>query len=265
MFKTQETVNRQVNNICTMLDVQEQDLGVMATAKGLILGDLQIEFKNGDIVDCIRVQQVPQNVSEIKTFITKTAEFVLIVEKDTVFQKFMNDPMGREFCANMILITGKGYPDISTRLLVKRINDILTKIPIFILVDADPYGIEIMCTYKFGSFSKIFNAEQFAVPSIRYIGMWPSDMDNMNCMVSDATPEDLKKTDEILERPYVCGRLREELFWLKTRKKKAEIECLYEQSMSYLFNNYIPTKIVNLEPLEIETQQLSQKMQDFNG
>lgn len=260
MFKTQESVNRSVNSICTMLDVQEQDLGVMASAKGLIVGDIKMVFSNDDIVDCIRVQQVPQNVSDIKNFITN-AEFVLIVEKDTVFQKFLNDPLGREFLANTVMITAKGYPDISTRLLVKRINDLLVDIPIYILVDADPYGIEIMCTYKFGSFTKIFNAEQYAVPKIRYLGLMPSDLEHMCCMVQNATPEDLKKVDELLERPYVVGQLREELFWLKTRKKKAEIECLYEQSLNYIINTYIPNQALNLVSLEVETQQLSENSQ----
>lgn len=256
-FKTQEPVNRTVTTICTMLDVQEQDLGISASAKGLIVGDVDIVFKNKEVVNCKRCQIVPQNSNDIKKFVTK-AEFVLIVEKDTVFQKFMTDPQGKKFCENIILITGKGYPDISTRLLVKRFNDLLD-IPIYILVDADPHGIEIMCTYKFGSFNKIFNAEQFAVPKIRFIGMMPSDIDNTNVIVSNATKEDLKKVDEILDRPYATGIIREELFWIKTRKKKAEIESLYDLSLDYLFNTYIPNKVINLEPLEIENLLLSQQ------
>lgn len=49
-----------------------------------------------------------------------------------------------------LLSQGKGYPDLATRQLVKMIWDKL-KIPIFILVDADPHGFDIMCTYRFGS------------------------------------------------------------------------------------------------------------------
>lgn len=44
----------------------------------------------------------------------------------------------------------KGYPDSNTRLLIRKIWDQL-HIPILCLVDADPHGIEIMCTYRFGS------------------------------------------------------------------------------------------------------------------
>jgi meiotic recombination protein SPO11 len=45
----------------------------------------------------------------------------------------------------------KGYPDLATRQLVKMIFWDKMKIPIFILVDADPHRFDIMCTYRFGS------------------------------------------------------------------------------------------------------------------
>lgn len=45
---------------------------------------------------------------------------------------------------------GKGYPDINTRLFVKQLSCKL-KIQILALVDANPFGIEIMCVYRYGS------------------------------------------------------------------------------------------------------------------
>lgn len=48
------------------------------------------------------------------------------------------------------MFKAKGYLDISTRLFVKKLWQIL-KIPVFAFVDADPCGIEIMLTYRFGS------------------------------------------------------------------------------------------------------------------
>lgn len=45
---------------------------------------------------------------------------------------------------------GKGFPDNGTRLLLKQLWSTF-KLPIFLLVDADPHGIEIMAVYKYGS------------------------------------------------------------------------------------------------------------------
>ncbi|RXN30886.1 meiotic recombination SPO11 [Labeo rohita] len=46
--------------------------------------------------------------------------------------------------------TGKGVPDVNSRLMVRKLWDTL-HVPVFALVDADPHGIEIMCIYKYGS------------------------------------------------------------------------------------------------------------------
>lgn len=48
------------------------------------------------------------------------------------------------------IFQGKGFPDINTRLFVKQLSCKLN-IPMLALVDANPFGIEIMCVYRFGS------------------------------------------------------------------------------------------------------------------
>lgn len=44
----------------------------------------------------------------------------------------------------------KGYPDVSTRVLLARLEAQL-KVPVLAVVDADPHGIHIMCVYRFGT------------------------------------------------------------------------------------------------------------------
>jgi meiotic recombination protein SPO11 len=51
--------------------------------------------------------------------------------------------------ANLCL-KGKGYPDFSTRRMVRNLADSL-RIPVLALVDGDPYGIDILLAYKFGT------------------------------------------------------------------------------------------------------------------
>ena len=40
--------------------------------------------------------------------------------------------------------------------------------PVFAFVDADPWGYEIMLTYRFGSVAMAWCCESVAVPAIRY-------------------------------------------------------------------------------------------------
>lgn len=87
------------------------------------------------------VPDVVANVTGIRT----TAEYVLVVEKDSVFQKLLH-----EQCPSFnqcILVTGKGYPDISTRMLVHLLSE-KADLPVYAIVDANPFGFEIMCVYR---------------------------------------------------------------------------------------------------------------------
>ena len=121
--------------------------GFVATSKGLVAGDLTLNFNKKSITYIkSRGDLIPQEMYELSSIKT-SVNFVLVVEKDTIFQKLLGD---RDKCPeylNCILITGKGEPDIATRILVNRLAEI-EKLPTYILVDNDPYGFEIMCTYR---------------------------------------------------------------------------------------------------------------------
>lgn len=168
LFGSQEAVNKAIDAICSMLNVQEFELGVLSSSKGLIAGDLVIIIGD-ERIDCTTTQAVPSNPSAVTAF-ESTADYVLVVEKDTVFQRLVSDNIFERVHRRIVLITAKGFPDVNTRVLLKKLSTEMPLLPIYILVDADPHGVEIMCTYKFGSKNKIHNSGHLAVPSIEWIG-----------------------------------------------------------------------------------------------
>lgn len=168
LMKCQNSVNKAIDDICMLLNVQPWELGVLSSSKGLIAGDLVITTDENEIIDCENVCSVPQNPSCIIN-LSSNAEYVLVVEKDTVFTRLINENVFSKTPGKFILITGKGYPDVNTRVLLKKIVTIL-KLPVYLIADADPHGIEIMCTYKFGSLHMVYNCEQLAIPTIEWIG-----------------------------------------------------------------------------------------------
>ncbi|XP_005392314.1 PREDICTED: meiotic recombination protein SPO11 isoform X3 [Chinchilla lanigera] len=188
---------------------------------------------------------VPSNIEGIRNLITD-AKFLLIVEKDATFQRLLDD----NFCNQMspcIMVTGKGVPDLNTRLLVKKLWD-LFHIPVFTLVDADPYGIEIMCIYKYGSMSMSFEAHNLTVPAIRWLGLLPSDIKRLNIPKDSLIPltkRDQKKLDSILKRPYLTCQpfWRKEMEMMADSKMKAEIQALTSLSSDYLSRVYLPNKL----------------------
>ncbi|GIY49431.1 meiotic recombination protein SPO11 [Caerostris extrusa] len=80
------------------------------------------------------------------------------------------------------------------------------KIPILGLMDADPYGIEILSVYKYGSMAMSFDVEKLAVPEMRWLGLLPSDIQKLQFPETATIPitdNDVKKITNLLQRPYI--------------------------------------------------------------
>ncbi|MEQ2221349.1 hypothetical protein ILYODFUR_014897 [Ilyodon furcidens] len=142
LFGSQRTVDSIIDDMSCMLKVPRRSLHVLATSKGLISGDLCYLEEDGTRIDChsnSAAVSVSPNIAGIRNIVS-SAKFIMIVEKDATFQRLLDD----DFCTKLspcIIITGKGVPDVNSRLMVRKLWDTL-HIPIFALVDADPHGTE---------------------------------------------------------------------------------------------------------------------------
>ncbi|XP_010363412.1 meiotic recombination protein SPO11 isoform X1 [Rhinopithecus roxellana] len=248
LFGNQTVVDNIINDISCMLKVSRRSLHILSTSKGLIAGNLRYIEEDGTKVNCTcgaTAVAVPSNIQGIRNLVTD-AKFVLIVEKDATFQRLLDD----NFCNKLspcIMITGKGVPDLNTRLLVRKLWDTF-HVPVFTLVDADPHGIEIMCIYKYGSMSMSFEAHRLTVPAIRWLGLLPSDLKRLNVPKDSLIPltnRDQMKLDSILRRPYVTCQpfWRKEMEIMADSKMKAEIQALTFLSSDYLSRVYLPNKL----------------------
>ncbi|XP_072489564.1 meiotic recombination protein SPO11 isoform X4 [Notamacropus eugenii] len=215
LFGNQSAVDNIINDISCMLKVPRRNLHIAVA--------------------------VPSNIQGIRN-----AKFLLIVEKDATFQRLLDD----NFCNKLspcIIVTGKGVPDLNTRLLIKKLWDTFY-LPIFTLVDADPHGIEIMCIYKYGSLSMSFEAHNLTVPTIRWLGLLPSDIERLNIPRGTLIPltnRDQMKLDSILKRPYITYQpfWKKEMEIMAGLKMKAEIQALTFISSDYLSRVYLPNKL----------------------
>ncbi|KAK6934594.1 Spo11/DNA topoisomerase VI, subunit A, N-terminal [Dillenia turbinata] len=193
--------------------------------------------------------------------IVSVAQYILVVEKESVFQRLADD----QFCnANRcIVVTGKGYPDIPTRrqeflflqLLIKELS-----LPIYCLVDCDPYGFDILTTYRFGSMQMAFDVKHLCVPEMRWLGAFSSDSEKFNLPQQCLLPltaegmerlADKRRTESMLWRCYLqreAPHWRFELELMLQRGVKFEIEALSVHSISFLSEEYIPSKIKGVNP-----------------
>ncbi|XP_038685573.1 meiotic recombination protein SPO11-1 isoform X2 [Tripterygium wilfordii] len=251
VFKEQSAVDRAVNDICILMQCSRHNLNVVSVGKGLVMGWLRF-FEDGRKYNCINcpstAHPVPVYVKEV-TDIVSTAQYILVVEKESVFQRLAND----RFCHmnRCIVVTGRGYPDIPTRRFLRVLTDTL-RLPIYCLVDCDPYGFDILTTYRFGSMQLAYDAESLRIPEVRWLGPFPSDSEKycipQHCLLP-LTIEDKRKIEAMLSRCYLHREVpqwRLELELMFHRGVKYEIEALSVHSLSFLSEVYIPSKIQEL-------------------
>ncbi|ESO00224.1 hypothetical protein HELRODRAFT_83227 [Helobdella robusta] len=243
----QSILNSILENVVLLLKVPRCVLNVYACSKGLMAGNLKLTESNGFTIDCQSFEMgisIPSRVESCSKLETE-AQFLLIVEKDASFQRIVEDKF-HEKHGPCIIITGKGFPDVNTRLLVKMIWDKF-KLPIYCLVDADPHGIEILSTYKYGSKSLCRENHKLAVPNIKWLGILPSDIEKLHIpkeALMPLTKLDVKKANRMLKNHIADNILwKMELKVLLKLNMKAEIQCLDNISRTFLVNIYLPKKL----------------------
>nr|XP_042899514.1 meiotic recombination protein SPO11-like [Parasteatoda tepidariorum] len=131
--------------------------------------------------------------------------------------------------------------------MLRKLWDVL-QIPILGLVDADPYGIEILCVYKFGSMAMSFDVEKLAVPEIRWLGLLQTDIQRLKFPTAAVTPlteNDTKKAMALLSRPYIQNNIQwqKQIQMMLEQSVKAEIEGLSKLDSLFLSSIYLPNKI----------------------
>lgn len=120
---------------------------------------------------------------DVKTYcISRNIRWVLVVEKEAVFNSLCQFHLVDHpaLIGQGLLITGKGYPDIATRHLVNYLADALPQsVPILALVDGDPYGLDILSVYKYGSKNLQHESANLSANRLKGMGLWMSDLKDL--------------------------------------------------------------------------------------
>ena len=128
-----------------------------------------------------------------------TADFVLLVEKGTQWNRLSEDKFWRRY--NCVLLTGNGQPPRGVRRLARRLHEEY-KLPVYVLVDNDPWGYYIYSVVKQGSINLAFESERMAIPKAKFIGLSSADPDryglprNVGIKLND---KDISRAKELLK------------------------------------------------------------------
>ena len=142
---------------------------------GLVAGELVVidrDMGTGKVqeIDCTKFGSgaygIPSAVDDLG-FRTK-AKFILAIETGGIFERLNRHRFWEK--ADCILVSMAGVPTRAVRRFVRRLAD-EKKIPVYVFVDCDPYGIgNIYRTLKVGSGNNAHLNEFFCVPQARFLG-----------------------------------------------------------------------------------------------
>lgn len=248
LFVDQAESDGVLDDVATMIGCTRSNLHVVASDKGLVVGRIQFE-EDGDPIDCTRMgvggKAIPPYIDKIEN-IRSDAEFILLVEKEAAYMRMAEDRFYHKYPC--IVITAKGQPDVASRMFLSRITKEL-KIPVFGLVDSDPYGLKILSVYMSGSKNMSYDSASLTTPNILWLGLRPSDLNKYNlpdqCRL-DMTENDIKTGKELLTEDFIQKNPKwmKELETMVKTKKKAEIQALSSFGFQYVTEEYLPRKLM---------------------
>jgi DNA topoisomerase-6 subunit A len=247
-FEDQSESDPILEDLEAALNTLREKLHLQADRKGYVAGNLVVNDK-GDDIDCSKMGSsgwaIPSNAeADVIKFKSCSAKFVLVIEKDAVWQRLNEDKFWK--IHNCLILTGKGQPARGTRRLINRLHNEL-KLPVFVLTDADAWGYYIYSVIKQGSINLSFLSDRLGTPDAKFIGLTTQDVEKFDIprnVTIKLNEGDKKRTNEMLN--YVWFKPKEwqqELKHMLQVGYKLELEALSAKGIKYISEKYLPQKI----------------------
>ena len=247
-FEDQDESDPIIEDLEVGIDALREELHLFATRRGSVVGKLVIEDA-GDRIDLSRMGRGGWSLPsicepDVIKFLDCKADFILFVEKDAVFTRLNEDGFWKKH--NCILMTTGGQATRGARRLLQRMTQEL-KLPSYVLVDNDPWGLYIYSVLKQGSINLAYESMRMAVPNVRFLGM--SSFDYSKYKLTSAVEIKLKKVD------IARAEQMKAYPWFKDKKWQREINALLDngfkmeldgfltKSISFITDEYIPKKL----------------------
>ena len=248
-FDDQEESDGILEDIEVAIATLRENLHLFAKKRGTMVGNITV-IDNGDSIDCRRMgtggYAIPSICEpSVVQFGKCEAKFVLHVEKDTVWSRFNEDRFWEKH--NCILTEGSGQPPRGVRRLLYRLNKELG-LPVYCLLDCDPWGHYIYSVIKQGSINLAFESERMAIPDAKYLGIRSGDF--VRCELSDdvkisLNDRDIERAKQIAEYPWFIKKKhwQKEIQLMIRNGFKMEVESLITKDISYVTETYVPERL----------------------
>jgi DNA topoisomerase VI subunit A len=247
-FEDQNESDPVIEDLEVGVDALREELHLFANKRGLVVGNLVVNDA-GDEIDLTRMGRggwgIPSicEPSDLK-FVRHKADFVLCVEKQAVWHRFNEDRFWEKH--KCILMTTEGQAARGARRLLQRLATEL-KIPIYVVVDNDPWGLYIYSVLKQGSISLAYESMRLAVPNVRFLGMSALDYKKFNLTKAveiKLNEKDISRAKEMKAYPWFADKKwQREIDATLENGFKMEVDSFLTKGVSFISEEYLPKKL----------------------
>jgi len=251
-FNEQPESDTVMDDVEAFFSVNREQLGFIPEEKGgdvagrLIVVDHDRDTGKVLRIDCTKfgsgAYSVPISVEHLQ-FETNAA-FILVIETAGMFQRLVKHNYWKK--ASCVLVSMGGVPTRACRRFIRRLAD-FKKIPVYVFVDGDPYGItNIYRTLKVGSGNAAHLNEFFCVPQATFLGITPQDIVDYKLPTHPLKDVDFKRARDAMKNdPFI----RHHQEWVKAIEHllkmgvRAEQQALAKHGLNYVIDTYLPEKL----------------------
>eukprot|EP00931_Biecheleriopsis_adriatica_P090439 TRINITY_DN64419_c0_g1_i1.p1 TRINITY_DN64419_c0_g1~~TRINITY_DN64419_c0_g1_i1.p1 ORF type:complete len:379 (+),score=79.76 TRINITY_DN64419_c0_g1_i1:41-1177(+) len=237
LFPSQRVMDKAVQDVVGALRIGRPHLGVLTAEKGLIAGDILFRESSSSPTSMVALSASGTAISE--AMLTgdsciqagPTARCVLVVEKDSFFQYLLHSRLMAAL--PLILVTGRGYPDMLTRRFLQGLHRVAPALPQVYLGDFDPDGVAIYLLYR------------ACCPQLQWLGLHSEDVKEMPLRASlPLTSRDKALQRSLLRRPEVQSdeHLAEQIKFMTCKFELEALHAVY--SDEGIIREFIPGKIL---------------------
>jgi DNA topoisomerase-6 subunit A len=245
-----------MDDVEALFEVNREQLGFIPEEKGgEVAGRLFIIDKDSDTgkllrIDCTKfgsgAYSIPISVEHLR--FETDAKFILAIETAGMFQRLVKHNYWKR--AGCVLVSMGGVPTRACRRFIRRLAD-FKKIPVYVFVDGDPYGISnIYRTLKVGSGNAAHLNEYFCVPQASFLGITPQDIVDYKLPTHPLKDVDIKRARDAIKNDPFFQHHRKWVAAMEHLLKmgvRAEQQALAKHGLYYVIDQYLPEKLAHPE------------------
>jgi len=242
-----------IEDLEVITGLSREQLHVSANKMGSMVGNIVLK-DSGDTIDCSKLGRggysVPSITDELE-FKKVNAKYVLYMEKASTFERLVEDKFWQK--NNAILATSQGQTTRGIRRLLQRLSE-EKNLPIYVLVDNDPWGHYVYSVIKYGSISLSHASERLTIPNVKLLGITCDDVIKYDLKkhLIKLNEQDIARLKQISEYEWFKNNKawQRQFKMMKEMNGKVEIQALTARGISFISEKYLPEKVKNKDFLE---------------